>query len=93
VLREADDIQVDPTGEGILIQVDRVGSSPSGADDANDFLRKIGGVGILMRSKSAADWRCLNMAIPEVLVSRASGIWPGPASRGLPLSECRRLFA
>ncbi len=52
--------------QGVTIQVDRLSKFVEGSeDDANDFLRRIAGIGLLMRQNQTtgqAPWRCLNMA-------------------------------
>lgn len=61
--------------EGLSIQVDQLEQSEA-VDDQNDFLRRIAGVGILIRKKPSAGaqtppWRCLNLA--NVFVIDAGG--------------------
>ncbi|HQR32241.1 MAG TPA: hypothetical protein PLK30_05860 [Blastocatellia bacterium] len=52
--------------QGVTIQVDRLAKFAEGNDDdAQDFLRRIAGIGLLMRQSQTtgqAPWRCLNMA-------------------------------
>lgn len=54
--------------QGVTIQVDRLAKFVEGdLDDAQDFLRRIAGVGVLMRQSQngggqQSPWRCLNMA-------------------------------
>lgn len=71
VMLKPEDIPADITSDGILIQVDKVEVNPAGdalagkaADpvrDRQDYLRKITGVGVLLK-KEGGPWRCLNMA-------------------------------
>ncbi|HEY6805127.1 MAG TPA: hypothetical protein VI306_16245 [Pyrinomonadaceae bacterium] len=62
VMLVPDQIPTDQTSDGLLIQVDKVEMDQTGrAGDKQDYLRKLTGVGVLLR-RTNGDWRCLNMA-------------------------------
>ena len=64
-VEEGDDSPTE-ISQGVTIQVDRLSKFVEGGeDDAKDFLRRIAGIGLLMRQSQTtgqAPWRCLNMA-------------------------------
>src|SRR5260221_7263692 len=54
--------------EDLIVQVDRLqrADTSGSSDDQTDLLRRLAGVGVLLRRKDTTDWRCLNLAQLEV---------------------------
>lgn len=60
-LLAAKEIEATPKPHPIVLQMDRVERRDKSDADDLDFLRRIAGVGVLMREKNE-NWRCLNLA-------------------------------